>query len=292
MKEFSLETRIRVLMNQYDFHFQKSLGQNFLIDEGALSQIVAGADVTKEDKVLEIGPGMGFLTEKLADAAGLVMTVELDGTLCEILTKLFSEEDNVVICHGDALRLDFASMAAEGEARGFEHPFKIVANLPYYITTPLIFYFLEYREYWSEMVLMVQKEVAQRIVATAATKDYGVLTLMVQYDADSEVIFEVPASSFHPRPAVDSAVIRLTKRREPPCPVNDRKKFQSLVKAGFGQRRKTLSNALANGGLGLSKERVCALLTACGIDGKRRGETLSFEEYALLANHWASDLFS
>ncbi|MEE0777237.1 MAG: 16S rRNA (adenine(1518)-N(6)/adenine(1519)-N(6))-dimethyltransferase RsmA [Bacillota bacterium] len=287
MKEFSLETRIKVLMNQYDFRFQKSLGQNFLIDESALSEIVDGAHVTKDDKVLEIGPGMGFLTEKLAEAAGLVIAVELDQTLCEILTKLFAEDENILIHHGDALRLDFGAVSAEGEARGFIESFKIVANLPYYITTPLIFYFLEHREYWSEMVLMVQKEVAQRIAASAATKDYGVLTLMVQYDADSEVILNVPAASFHPRPAVDSAVIRLTKRDAPPFPVTDRNKFQSLVKAGFGQRRKTLNNALANGGLGLSKEQIARLLTECEIDGKRRGETLTFEEYACLANAWA-----
>ena len=216
MMEFSYETKIKLLMNKYHFRFDKGLGQNFLIDETYLNNIVAGAGLEKDDRVLEIGPGMGFLTEKLGQAAGSITAVELDKTLCSILGEVFAKEEQIEIVQGDALKLDFAEIAAKTEAKGFLKPFKIVANLPYYITTPLLFYFLDYKEYWSEMVLMVQKEVAQRIVAPPGGKDYGVLTLMTAYDAEAEIILPVPASAFHPRPAVDSAVLRLTKRDAPP----------------------------------------------------------------------------
>lgn len=284
MMDFSYETRIRVLMNKYHFHFDKSLGQNFLIDDGYLSDIVAGAALEKEDRVLEIGPGMGFLTEKLAAAAGDVTAVELDERLCTILDEVFADEKNITVVHGDALKLDFAALAETTGAKGFSRPFKIVANLPYYITTPLLFYFLDHREYWSDMVIMVQKEVAERVVADPGGKDYGVLTLMTAYDADAEIILHVPAAAFEPRPAVDSAVLRLKGRTEPPEPVADKKVFRSLVKAGFGQRRKTLSNALKNSGIFTDKTEAAALLDRCGIDGRRRGETLSFAEYATLTN--------
>ena len=287
--EFSYETRIRVLMNKYHFRFDKSLGQNFLIDDGFLSRIVAGASPDKGDRILEIGPGMGFLTEKLAAAAGSVTAVELDETLCTILREVFEGEEHIEILHEDALKLDFAALAERTAQKGFERPFKIVANLPYYITTPLLFYFLDHREYWSEMVIMVQKEVAERVVASPGGKDYGVLTLMTAFDADAEILLHVPASAFEPRPSVDSAVLRLVRRDAPPFAVTDKKAFRSLVKAGFGQRRKTLSNALKNSGLFPDKTSAGSLLEKCGIDGGRRGETLSFEEYAALANAFVSE---
>ena len=287
--EFSYETRIRVLMNKYHFRFDKSLGQNFLIDDGFLSRIVEGASPDKGDRVLEIGPGMGFLTEKLAAAAGSVTAVELDETLCTILKEVFAEEEHIEILHEDALKLDFAALAERTVQKGFDRPFKIVANLPYYITTPLLFYFLDHREYWSEMVIMVQKEVAERVVASPGGKDYGVLTLMTAFDADAEILLHVPASAFEPRPSVDSAVLRLVRRDAPPFAVTDKKAFRSLVKAGFGQRRKTLSNALKNSGLFPDKTSAGSLLEKCGIDGGRRGETLSFEEYAVLANAFVSE---
>ena len=287
--EFSYETRIRVLMNKYDFHFDKSLGQNFLIDEDFLNRIVAGASPDKSDRILEIGPGMGFLTEKLSAAAGSVTAVELDERLCSILNEAFAEEENVSVHHGDALKMDFAALAAATAEKGFEKPFKIVANLPYYITTPLLFSFLDHRQYWSEMVIMVQKEVAERVIASPGGKDYGVLTLMTAFDADAEILFEVPAAAFQPRPSVDSAVLRLVRRDAPPCPVADKKVFRSMVKAGFGQRRKTLSNALKNSGVFREKAEAGALLERCGIDGRRRGETLSFAEYAALANAFVSE---
>jgi 16S rRNA (adenine1518-N6/adenine1519-N6)-dimethyltransferase len=288
MMEFSYETRISVWMNKYHFRFDRNLGQNFLINEAVLDRIVAGAAPSKAEKALEIGPGMGFLTEKLAAAFGSVTAVELDATLCEILTDQFSAADNVRVVHGDALRLDIAALASETAAAGFPGPFKIVANLPYYITTPLLFSFLERREHWSEMVIMVQKEVAERVVAAPGGKDCGVLTLMSAFDADPEILFTVPAADFYPRPAVDSAVLRLTKREHPPCFVADKKIFRAVVKAAFGQRRKTLSNALKNSGLFAEKNGAAALLEACGIDGRRRGETLSFAEFAALANAYVS----
>ena len=276
-------------MNKYHFRFDKSLGQNFLIDDGFLSRIVEGASPDKGDRVLEIGPGMGFLTEKLAAAAGSVTAVELDETLCTILKEVFAEEEHIEILHEDALKLDFAALAERTVQKGFDRPFKIVANLPYYITTPLLFYFLDHREYWSEMVIRVQKEVAERVVASPGGKDYGVLTLMTAFDADAEILLHVPASAFEPRPSVDSAVLRLVRRDAPPFAVTDKKAFRSLVKAGFGQRRKTLSNALKNSGLFPDKTSAGSLLEKCGIDGGRRGETLSFEEYAALANAFVSE---
>ena len=286
---FSYETRINVLMHQYHFRFDKGLGQNFLIDQGILDGIVEKAGLNPSDRVLEIGPGMGFLTEKLGAAAGNVTAVELDKTLCTILTEVFREEAQIDIINGDALKLDFAGLDQETRKKGFVKPFKIVANLPYYITTPLLFYFLENKVYWSEMVLMVQKEVAQRVAASPGGKDYGVLTLMTAYDADTEIILQVPAKAFCPRPNVDSAVLRLTKREAPPSFVANRKLFRALVKAGFAQRRKTLSNALKNSGLFQEKTAVTDLLVKCNIDGNRRGETLSFAEYALLANTLAGE---
>ncbi|MDO4541579.1 MAG: 16S rRNA (adenine(1518)-N(6)/adenine(1519)-N(6))-dimethyltransferase RsmA [Bacillota bacterium] len=284
MRGFSLETRINVLANKYGFHFRKNLGQNFLINESILDDIVATADLTKDIPALEIGPGMGFLTEKLADAAGFVTAVEIDPQLVALLRDLYKDEENIIIRQDDALKLNFAAVAAETAEHGVTGEFKIVANLPYYITTPLLFHFLDNSPYWSEMVLMVQKEVADRIVAAAGSKDYGVLTLMVAYDAEAEKVLTVPASSFRPRPNVDSAVIRLTKRAAPPCEVRDKSLFKAVVKAGFGQRRKTLANALTNGGLGLTKTQVEELLKGNNIDPKRRGETLNFEEFANLAN--------
>ncbi len=284
MGDFSLETRVRVLMNKHGFRFKKSLGQNFLIDEGYLAEIASGLE--REDVVIEIGPGMGFLTEAMAKNAGLVFAVEIDRHLVEILGEVFAEEENIILFHGDALKMDFNAIKAAAEERGFHLPFKIIANLPYYITTPLLFYFLENRAFWSEMTVMVQKEVAERIVAAPGSKDYGVLSLSVAYDAEADILFHLPASAFRPQPKVDSAVLHLVKREAPPVPVADRTKFKKLVQAAFAQRRKVLSNALANGGIGMNRSEVEALLAEAEIDPRRRGETLSFEEYARLANLW------
>ncbi len=284
MREFSLETRINLLTHKYDFRFNKSLGQNFLIKEEILAKIAETACLNKKDNVLEIGPGMGFLTEKLSQQGGLVTAVEIDNKLVTILKELFQEDDNIIIRQDDALKLNFPEVQKETKAKGFSEPFKIVANLPYYITTPLLFHFLDNAPYWQEMVLMVQKEVADRITASPGTKDYGVLTLMVAYYAHSEKAFTVPAEDFRPQPKVDSAVVHLTKREAPPAPIRDQSTFQRVVKAGFGQRRKTLANALANSGLGLTKDDTAKLLEKAGIEPKRRGETLSFKEYANLAN--------
>ena len=288
MNEFSYETRISVLMNKYQFRFDKSLGQNFLIDDGYLQAIVDAAAATDDDCIIEVGPGMGFLTEKLAQVAGQVVAIELDERLCTLLRDVFADESKIEIRHEDALKTDFAALAAAMAAKGFTKPFKIVANLPYYITTPLIFFFLENSRYWTEMVLMVQKEVAERIVASPGGKDYGVLTVTTAYDADAEIVLEVPSVAFEPRPAVDSAVLRLVRRDAPPAEVWDKKLFRAMVKAGFGQRRKTLNNALKNCGLFQNKTDVGLLLEQCGIDGSRRGETLDFAEYAKLTNAYIS----
>ncbi len=289
MEDISLETRVKVLMNKHRFHFKKRLGQNFLIDARYLGDIVVGVDC--EDVVLEIGPGMGFLTEAIAKEAGFVFAVEIDRDLVAILGEVFSDEENIVISHGDALDLDFSALKNAAAARGFHRPFKIIANLPYYITTPLLFYFLENREFWSDMTVMVQKEVAQRIVAAPGGKDYGVLTLSVAYDAEADIFFHLPASAFKPCPKVDSAVLHLKKREQPPEPVSERAKFTKLVQAAFAQRRKVLSNALTNGGLGLNREEVHRLLLAGNIDPQRRGETLSFGEFACLSNLWSAGTF-
>ncbi len=286
MADRLLETRTRILMKKHDFRFKKRLGQNFLVDPDCLRAVAAG--LSPDDMALEIGPGMGFLTAALAETAGFVYGVELDRELVAILEEVFAGEGRVRIVQGDGLKLDFAAVAAAGAERGFTGPFRIVANLPYYITTPLLFHFLENRGFWSDMTLMVQKEVAERIVAAPGGKAYGVLTLSVAYDADAEILFTLPPTAFRPAPKVESAVLRLTRREAPPAPVADRAGFKKLVQAAFAQRRKTLANALAQGGLGLGKEEALSLLAAAGIDPSRRGETLSFAEFAALANHWAA----
>ena len=286
MSDSFLDTRRNVLMSKYGFQFHKRLGQNFLMDEQVLADIATIAGLSRADMVVEIGAGSGMLTAELAAQAGFVAAVELDETLCAILRELFNETPNVEIIHGDAMKLDFAAIQDDGKREGFDQPFKIVANLPYYITTPLLFRFLEQRYYWTEMTLMVQKEVAERICAAPGGKDYGALTLAVAYDTEATLARAVPADCFRPRPNVDSAVLHLKRRLHPPAPVSDRAKFQQLVKASFAQRRKTIQNALTNGNLGLDRDEVILLLHRAAIDPQRRGETLPFAEFAALANHW------
>ena len=285
MEKLSNPQKTIEIIKKYEFAFQKKFGQNFLIDSHVLDKIIAAAGITGEDCVVEIGPGIGTLTQYLAETAREVIYVEINRMLIPILEETLAEYDNVTVINQDILKVDLEQLVAEHNGG---RPVKIVANLPYYITTPLLFYFLDHREYWSEMVIMVQKEVAERVVASPGGKDYGVLTLMTAFDADAEILLHVPASAFEPRPSVDSAVLRLVRRDAPPFAVTDKKAFRSLVKAGFGQRRKTLSNALKNSGLFPEKTAASSLLEKCGIDGGRRGETLSFEEYAALANAFVS----
>lgn len=264
------------ILKTFGIHMSKKLGQNFLINKGIVAGIVEAAQLTPGDHVLEIGPGIGTLTQGLAESGASVTAVELDRRLIEILGKTLEGYHNVQVIHGDILRLDISrEIGAE--------KYKVVANLPYYITTPIIMRLLEERLPIDLLVTMVQKEVAERMVARPGGKDYGALSVAVQYYTEPEIMFPVPASSFIPPPAVESAVIRCTVRSQPPVQVNE-KIFFRVVKAAFSQRRKTLANALKT--TGLPKEEVAGVLERAGIDGLRRGEQLSLQEFAAIANAW------
>jgi 16S rRNA (adenine1518-N6/adenine1519-N6)-dimethyltransferase len=264
------------ILKRFGIRMSKKLGQNFLIDEHVVRKIVEAANLTSGDAVLEIGPGIGTLTQGLAEAGGEVTAVEIDRRLIEVLGKTLEGYDNIKIVHGDILRIDVAKEVMAPR-------YKVVANLPYYITTPIIMGLLEARMPIDVLVTMVQKEVAERMVAVPGTKDYGSLSVAVQYYTQPEIMFLVPPASFIPPPAVDSAVIRCTVREKPPVEVNERVFFR-VVKAAFAQRRKTLSNTLKTTGVPADTLRV--ILEKAGIDGTRRGETLSLEEFAAIANVW------
>lgn len=263
------------ILKTFGIHMSKKLGQNFLIDEQVVKGIVSAADVTEGDTVLEIGPGIGTLTQGLAETGCKVVAVELDRKLIDVLAKTLAGYDNIRIVHGDILRIDISrEIMAE--------KYKVVANLPYYITTPIIMGLLEKRLPVERLVTMVQKEVAQRMVAAPGNKDYGALSVAVQYYTEPKIMFTVPPIAFIPPPAVESAIIQCVVRPEPPVAVNNEALFFRVVKAAFGQRRKTLLNALK--ATGLPAERVRAILDTAGIDASRRGETLSLDEFAAIAN--------
>jgi 16S rRNA (adenine1518-N6/adenine1519-N6)-dimethyltransferase len=264
------------ILKRFGIRMSKKLGQNFLIDEHVVNSIVAAAGIKPGDAVLEIGPGIGTLTQGLAEAGANVTAVEIDRRLLEVLSKTLEGYDNVKVVHGDILRINIA------ETVGAEQ-YKVVANLPYYITTPIIMGLLEARMPIDVLVTMVQKEVAQRMVATPGTKDYGALSVAVQYYTKAEIMFIVKPDSFIPAPSVESAVIRCTVLDKPPVEVNE-KIFFRVVKAAFAQRRKTLLNTLKT--TGVPAEALKVILDAAGIDGTRRGETLSLDEFAALANVW------
>jgi 16S rRNA (adenine1518-N6/adenine1519-N6)-dimethyltransferase len=267
------------ILKTFGIHMSKKLGQNFLIDGNVVDGIVAAAKVEHGDAVLEVGPGIGTLTQGLAEAGAEVTAVELDRRLPEILAKTLAGYDNVKIVHGDILKIDISREINRER-------YKVVANLPYYITTPIIMKFLEERLPVELLVTMVQKEVAERMVAKPGGKDYGALSVAVQYYTEPEIMFIVPPAAFIPSPAVESAVIRCTVRTEPPVRVVSEKMFFRVVKAAFAQRRKTLANALKAGGL--DKAAVDEVLAKAGIDGLRRGEQLSLDEFAAVANAWNS----
>lgn len=264
------------ILKRFGIRMTKRLGQNFLIDEHVVRRIVEAANITPGEAVLEIGPGIGTLTQGLAEAGGKVTAVEIDRRLIEVLGKTLEGYDNIRIVHGDILRIDIAKEVMAPR-------YKVVANLPYYITTPIIMGLLEAHMPIDVLVTMVQKEVAQRMVAVPGTKDYGSLSVAVQYYTKPEIMFIVPPASFLPPPAVESAVIRCTVRENPPVEVNERVFFR-VVKAAFAQRRKTLSNTLKT--TGVPAETLQVILEKAGIDGTRRGETLSLEEFAAIANVW------
>jgi len=268
-------------IKKYDFAFQKKFGQNFLIDSHVLDKIIAAAGVTKEDVVLEIGPGFGTMTQYLAEAAKEVIAVEIDKTLIPILHETLADYDNVSIINEDILKVDIAKLVEE---KNGGKPIKVVANLPYYITTPIIMGLFESHVPLDNITVMVQKEVAQRMQAGPGTKDYGALSLAVQFYAEPYIVANVPPNCFIPRPGVGSAVIRLTKWDNPPVAVKDEAFLFSLVRASFNQRRKTLQNSLVNGGINITKEQVVQALEQMGLSPTVRGEALTLEQFAQLSD--------
>ena len=270
------------VLQKYNFNFQKKFGQNFLIDTHVLDKIIASADVNKEDCVLEIGPGIGTMTQYLAENARKVIAVEIDKALIPILGDTLKEYDNVRVINEDILKVDIAALAKE-ENDG--KPIKVVANLPYYITTPIIMGLFESHVPIHSITVMVQKEVADRMQVGPGTKDYGALSLAVQYYAKPEIVANVPPNCFMPRPNVGSAVIRLTKHQQPPVVVKDDKLMFRLIRASFNQRRKTLVNGLNNSPeLNFSKEEITATLEKMGLSQTIRGEALDLQQFGQLSD--------
>lgn len=270
---------VHYICKRFDIKMSKKLGQNFLIKRGIVDEIVKAADLQEGEPVLEIGPGIGTLTQGIAQSGANVTAIELDTRLLEVLDTTLAQYSNVNIVHGDVLKLDVPSIMNH-------EPFKVVANLPYYITTPIIMSLLESRLPIERLVVMVQKEVALRMVAKPGTKDYGALSVAVQYYTKPDIVLDVPPKSFLPAPAVTSSVIRCVLRDQPPVDVVDEKLFFRVVKAGFAQRRKTFANTMKT--TGLSKDRIEELLAKANIDGQRRGETFTLQEFADVANAWAA----
>lgn len=268
------------VLKKHHFSIQKKYGQNFLIDTNVLERIMDAAEITKDDCVLEIGPGIGTMTRYLAERAGEVVTVEIDRKLIPILEETLRAYDNVVLINDDILKVDIRKIMDE---RNDGRPVKVVANLPYYITTPIIMGLFESHVPLKSIIVMVQKEVANRMQAGPGTRDYGALSLAVQFYAKPEIVANVPPNCFIPRPSVGSAVIRLTRYAVPPVHVEDEGRMFALIRAAFNQRRKTLVNALSNApGLGLSKESVTAALIKMRLPLTIRGEALTLEQFAEL----------
>lgn len=283
MENLTSPREIIALLKKHGFHFTKGLGQNFLIDDNILKQTVDGADIHSDDNVLEIGPGIGTLTRSLGQRAHHVVAVEIDRRLLPILKETLSSQDNVSIIHGDILKIDVAELIL----REFDgHPFKIVANLPYYITTPIVMSFLESKLPYQSITMMIQKEVADRMKAAPGTKDYGALSVAVQYYSQPQILVKAPSSVFMPAPKVDSVVIKLNRLEQPPIELVDQDLFFTVVRASFSQRRKTILNAIsAYAPLGLHRGQTEALLKACSILPIRRGETLSLEEFGRVSDY-------
>ena len=268
-------------IKKYDFAFQKKFGQNFLIDEHVLNKIIAAAGVTKDDMVLEIGPGFGTMTQYLAESAREVVAVEIDKALIPVLNETLADYDNVTVINDDILKVDIEKLVNE---RNGGKPVKVVANLPYYITTPIIMSLLENRVPVDNLTVMVQKEVAMRMQAVPGTKDYGALSLAVQYYSRPYIAANVPPNCFIPRPNVGSAVIRLDLFDRPPVDVIDERFMFQIIRASFNQRRKTLQNSVVNGGVPVTKEQIIAALDEMGIPENIRGEALDLSQFAMLAN--------
>lgn len=271
------------ILQKYNITFQKKFGQNFLVDKNILEKIVDAAQITEKDCVLEIGPGIGTMTQYLAEQAGKVIAVEIDKNLIPVLQETLSSYNNVTILNQDILKVDINNII---DKYNNGNPIKVVANLPYYITTPIIMALFESHVELKSITIMIQKEVADRIQAQAGTKDYGALSLAVQYYAKPEVIVKVPASCFMPRPNVDSSVIRLTRYETPPVEAQDENYLFTVIRASFNQRRKTLVNGLANAGsVGVSKEKIAEVLMQMKLPATVRGETLTLEQFTELSNY-------
>ena len=276
-----------VILKKYDFVFQKRFGQNFLTDSTVIESILEAADISKDDFVLEIGPGIGTMTQYLAEACREVTAVEIDKNLIPILQDTLKDWDNVEIINEDILKTDLKKLAEE---KNEGKPFKVAANLPYYITTPIILALFEKKVPLKSVTVMVQKEVAERMQAGPGTKDYGALSLAVQYHARTKIAVEVPKNCFMPVPKVDSAVVHMEIYDTPPVSVSDEKLLFRLIRASFNQRRKTLANGIKNSPeLSFSRENVEKALEECGLPVNIRGEALTLEQFAELANH-LSDL--
>ena len=273
------------VIQKYQFAFQKRFGQNFLIDAHVLEKIVSAAGITKDDCVLEIGPGIGTMTQYLAESAGQVIAVEIDTNLLPILTDTLKDYSNVKVINQDILKVDINELVKEYNNG---RPIKVVANLTYYITTPIIMGLFESNVPIDNITVMVQKEVADRMQVGPGSKDYGALSLAVQYYASPYIVANVPPNCFIPRPNVGSAVIRLTRYQEPPVQVKDPKLMFKLIRASFNQRRKTLQNGLNNSPeISFSKEEITKAIESLGVSPSVRGEALSLEQFAQLANYFA-----
>lgn len=275
------------VIQKYQFAFQKKFGQNFLIDPHVLDKIIGAAGVTKEDMVLEIGPGIGTMTQYLAEAAREVVAVEIDNNLIPILKETLAEYDNVTVINEDILKVDIKILAEEHNSG---RPIKVVANLPYYITTPIIMGLFESNVPIDNITVMVQKEVADRMQVGPGSKDYGALSLAVQYYAEPYIVANVPPNCFIPRPNVGSAVIRLTRHKEMPVQVADPKLMFRLIRASFNQRRKTLQNGLNNApDVSFTKEQIVAAIESLGVPATIRGEALDLQQFAQLANYFTEN---
>lgn len=278
MEQLIKSIRTKQVIEKFKFKFNKGLGQNFLVDEDVLNKIIEASDLTKSDDVLEIGPGLGTLTAELAERAGRVLTIELDDSLIPILKDSLKDYDNIELYHGDALKINLEEVAK----KYLKEPVSICANLPYYITTPLINKFFKENLNIKNIVLMVQREVAERMAAAPGGKDYGALSLLVQYYSKPSIVMIVPPHSFMPQPKIDSAIIKLEVFSEPSVKVMDIDLFFRIIRGSFNQRRKTLNNSLK--GIGLSKDDMDLAFEKSDIDPIRRGETLSINEFAHLSD--------